>query len=699
MVFLTLHQKRQQAAAGGSGASAPASAPSAPTPIVRRDDDPSAHIGPSGQKSMLQLAQERRLREARAGVAGATPAALTAGPSATTTATAAALPAIEEGPAAVPAATGWALPAYTARIAPSAIDALRRAQLLHVHTVPPQPGHGWHTSRQEAGRGGGDGGAHGAPRGPFPAPCLSLGDARLPAVFAAHLARRFGLAALTPAQQSAVPCVLRGESVAIVGPPGCGHRLGAVAALSALVARRLLRCAERARARGQRGGRDGGHDSASGGPLVLYLCPSRDAAADARDAFRAVAFGWAAVGAAPNVGGSLFEPSVHAVVTTPQMLLQELDQAGAAPPAPSDDANADGAHHEKDNENDGDDDGRGAIAESPAAAARRLALHAAQHALRRVRWLVLDQADWLLARPLDVHGARLWPALLGPRVLGDNGNNRGGEGGQRHSSDPRGGPRRRLEPRSDDNGDNDGNNDGDSSDDDDGPTRQTVLLASAAAPLKPFCATFLRGGLRVVVQDDAAAWTGVVHCVEFVAEATRLQHLASVVQRTPPPVLVVAARGPEAGDATRFLTGLGVDATNAVADAVVRGRGDVLVATDGALAGVENLPPFRHVISFSLPREDAAGALTRRARFLSPAARATGLCLATTFVSRRQTEGAAADIRQLLLASGQSVPEFLAECRSAADREQRGGGGGGGGGRGAGGGYGRGGHGGAGDHR
>lgn len=583
--FLTLHQKRmmqQQAAA-----ITPPSAPSVKGPALPRGNsnevfpsagsggpemgDPASLQGPLAKKSMLQVAQERMLKEG--GTLSTLPHALSSDTNAS------------EGQSEVPSRppTGWVHPAHLLGVSLLAFDGLRRQQSIHVNTV------GFLSSAA------------------FPRPILQLNDARFPSFFVKHLGTRFGITKLLPLQQHVMPCILRGETTLCIGPNESGRRVAVLAPMSALIAQHMAAKGKPAignerqtRHRFHHGPPREGQttsfsaEEAAASVVALCLCSSKEVEYEVRDLLRGLTFGWNVL-ASVHVGGSIFD-GAPVVVTTPQSLMRELEEN----------------HYRADH----------GTTEQPL--------------FKNLRWLYLDHCDAFLSAPLAEQAA-VWWRLLPLKSSGDCGEGDGEEACAEmdQASPDTASPSAPL---------------------------QTTLVGSSVTPLKAFCREYLAHGVRIVIQDDLSAWHNIAHIVEHVEEADRLLHLLNVIQRSPPPVAVVTARGPEAGEVTKYLQQMGVDVVGRVGD-FRHGKGEVLVATEWALVG-SHLPAFRHIINYSLPRVDIVESLNRRARLFTLEARQY-VSLTTTFFNRRHPESCGAELRQLLMDTNQLVPEFLADCRTA----------------------------------
>ena len=188
---------------------------------------------------------------------------------------------------------------------------------------------------------------------------------------------------------------------------------------------------------------------------------------------------------------------------------------------------------------------------------------------------------------------------------------------------------------------------------------QLILCGSSLERLdelwSPYVSNFV-----CIRQKDAAAWCGVLHYVEYVPESFRIPYIALLVQRTPPPVLVVCPNRGEMEQVVSYLAngqhGVFIKCTNNFSD-FMKGDADVLVGTEASLRGLP-MCQLRHVINTLVPYHSMEDAMNFRVRLFNIKARGY-VPLMTTLINRTVPDGVAAELQQLLRRSGQSVPFFL----------------------------------------
>eukprot|EP00210_Caulerpa_lentillifera_P008489 g8098.t1 len=195
--------------------------------------------------------------------------------------------------------------------------------------------------------------------------------------------------------------------------------------------------------------------------------------------------------------------------------------------------------------------------------------------------------------------------------------------------------------------------------------RQTLMF-SATMPdkIKIFAETALVDPIVVNVGRAGAANLDVIQEVEYVKEEAKLVYITEVLQKTAPLVLIFAENKKDVDAIHEYLLIKGVEAVaihggkdqkdrEFAIDAFKSGEKDVLVATDVASKGLD-FPNIQHVINYDMPNE-IENYVHRIGR--------TGRCgktgIATTFISKNQSELILLDLRHLLKEAKQRIPPVL----------------------------------------
>ncbi|KAF2359880.1 DEAD/DEAH box helicase domain [Trinorchestia longiramus] len=195
--------------------------------------------------------------------------------------------------------------------------------------------------------------------------------------------------------------------------------------------------------------------------------------------------------------------------------------------------------------------------------------------------------------------------------------------------------------------------------------RQTLLF-SATMPKKiqNFARSALVRPVTVNVGRAGAAAINVKQEVEYVKQEARVTHILSMLNKTPPPVLIFAEKKQDVDLIQEYLLLKGVSAAaihggkdqeerSAAIEAFKRLEKDVLVATDVASKGLD-FPGIKHVINYDMP-DDIENYVHRIGR----TGRSGAKGVATTFINKTNDESVLLDLKALLIESKQKVPEFL----------------------------------------
>ncbi|XP_053208812.1 ATP-dependent RNA helicase abstrakt-like [Panonychus citri] len=200
--------------------------------------------------------------------------------------------------------------------------------------------------------------------------------------------------------------------------------------------------------------------------------------------------------------------------------------------------------------------------------------------------------------------------------------------------------------------------------------RQTLLF-SATMPKKiqNFARSSLVKPITLNVGRAGAASLTVTQSVEYVKQEAKFVHLLQTLQKTPPPVLIFAAKKQDVDAIHEYLLLKGVEAVgihggkdqeerSTAVDSFRKGEKDVLVATDVASKGLD-FAKIQHVINFDMP-DDIEDYVHRIGR----TGRSGKKGLATTFVNRSVEESVLLDLKHLLIEAKQKLPPFLIALQS-----------------------------------
>jgi len=195
--------------------------------------------------------------------------------------------------------------------------------------------------------------------------------------------------------------------------------------------------------------------------------------------------------------------------------------------------------------------------------------------------------------------------------------------------------------------------------------RQTLMFsATMPSKIQAFAASALVQPVVVNVGRAGAAALDIIQEVEVVPPQAKTVHLLSVLQKTPPPVLVFAENKRDVDDIHEYLLSKGVDAVSihggkdqeereAAMSSFRAGRQDILVATDVAAKGID-FPAIKHVINYDMPKE-----IENYVHRIGRTGRGGKTGVATTFVNATCSATILMDLKQLLLEAKQRVPAAL----------------------------------------
>ncbi|KAK1862584.1 hypothetical protein I4F81_005152 [Pyropia yezoensis] len=195
--------------------------------------------------------------------------------------------------------------------------------------------------------------------------------------------------------------------------------------------------------------------------------------------------------------------------------------------------------------------------------------------------------------------------------------------------------------------------------------RQTLMFsATMPSKIQAFAASALVQPVVVNVGRAGAAALDIIQEVEVVPPQAKTVHLLSVLQKTPPPVLVFAENKRDVDDIHEYLLSKGVDAVSihggkdqeereAAMSSFRAGKQDILVATDVAAKGID-FPAIKHVVNYDMPKE-----IENYVHRIGRTGRGGKTGVATTFVNATCSATILMDLKQLLIEAKQRVPAGL----------------------------------------
>ncbi|XP_074341756.1 DEAD-box ATP-dependent RNA helicase 35-like [Apium graveolens] len=191
--------------------------------------------------------------------------------------------------------------------------------------------------------------------------------------------------------------------------------------------------------------------------------------------------------------------------------------------------------------------------------------------------------------------------------------------------------------------------------------RQTILF-SATMPKK--IRDFARSELvKPVIVNVGTASLNVIQEVEYVKQEEKFPCLLKGLEKTPPPVLVFSESQADVDKIHKYLISKGVEAVSVhggkgneerqhAISIFKAGKKDVLVAT-AVVSKSFDFPNIQHVINFDMPEQIE--------KYVYRIGRCGEAGIATTFITRRQSETTLLDLKQVLVEAKQKVPPVLAE--------------------------------------